>query len=226
MDWEDYQLELVDPSQVQCPGGPSEAIAGVCGQPWQNLVANAGDAHIMGASIELDFAFSDTFVVGMNAEWLEAETDSTLDLTGDGIVNVRKGNRLPITPELKAAAWATYYWPMDIIDGNGFVRLQWSYTGDSTSILEPTPDDGSSSNPQFKNESYNIGDLRIGVEGPTWEASVFINNLTDERATYSHEWGIYEYGQGSLVDGRTNVDRIYTNRPREMGLRFIKHFGG
>ena len=108
MDWEDYQLELVDPSQVQCPGGPSESIAGVCGQPWQNLVANAGDAHIMGASIELDFAFSDRFIVGMNAEWLEAETDSTLDLTGDGIVNVNKGNRLPITPELKASAWATY----------------------------------------------------------------------------------------------------------------------
>ncbi len=55
--------------------------------------------------------------------------------------------------------------------------------------------------------------------------AVVINNLTDERAQYSHEWGIYEFGQGNLAEGRSNVARIYTNRPREMGIRFIKHFG-
>ncbi len=225
MDWEDYQLELVDPSQNTCPDTGPAVIATICGQPWQNIVANAGDAHIMGATVEFDWAVSDSFIVGMNAEWLEAETDTTLDLNGDGEINVRKGNRLPIVPELKASAWATYYWPMEMIDGDGFVRLQWSYTGDSNNILEPNPVDNSNSNPQFNNASYNIGDLRVGVEGPTWEVSVFINNLTDERAQYSHEWGIYEFGQGNLAEGRSNVARIYTNRPREMGIRFIKHFG-
>ena len=99
--------------------------------------------------------------MGLNAEWLEAETDSTLDLNGDGAINVQKGNRLPIVPELKASAWATYYWPISALDGDAFVRLQWSYTGDSNNILEPNPVDSSNSNPQFNNKSYNIGDLRV-----------------------------------------------------------------
>ena len=71
--------------------------------------------------------------------------------------------------------------------------------------FSPNPVDSSNSNPQFNNKSYNIGDLRVGVEGPTWEASIYVNNLTDELATYSHEWGIYEYGQGNLAEGRPNV---------------------
>ena len=56
MDWEDYQLELVDPSNQGCPAdGPNE-IAGVCGQPWQVSIGNAGDAHILGVNAEFDWA--------------------------------------------------------------------------------------------------------------------------------------------------------------------------
>lgn len=226
MDWEDYQLELVDPSQIPCADGGPDEIAGVCGQPWQNIVANAGDAHILGFSMELDWAINENFVIGMNAEWLEAETDSTLDLNGDGNVNVEKGNQLPIVPEIKASAWATYSWPMSFIDsGMGFARFQISHQGKTNSILEPVAQDGSSSNPQFENDAYTIMDFRIGVETPTWELSLFVNNLNDERAHYQHSWGIYEYGQGHNGTGRDHVARIYTNRPREIGLRYIHRFG-
>ncbi len=34
MDWEDYQLELVDPSQNTCPPGGPAVIPNQCGQPW------------------------------------------------------------------------------------------------------------------------------------------------------------------------------------------------
>ncbi|MBT5683972.1 MAG: TonB-dependent receptor, partial [Gammaproteobacteria bacterium] len=95
MDWEDYQLELVDPSRLPCEGGEAK-IPGVCGQPWQAVVANAGDAHIQGITFEFDMVMSESFSVGMNAQWLEAETDSTLDLNGDGVLDVQKGNELPI----------------------------------------------------------------------------------------------------------------------------------
>ncbi len=224
MDWEDYQLELTDPSQIPCPDGG--AVAGVCGQPWQTVIANAGDAHIFGVSMEFDWAVSSNFVVGMNAEYLEAETDSTVDLNGDGFNNVEDGNRLPISPEWTGSAWAEYSWPIDYIKGNGFARLQWSYTDETLSILEPTPRDGNSANPQQVNDAFDIGDFSIGMQAQSWELSVFVNNITDEIAQYNHSWGIFEWGQASIQDGRPHVDRIFTNRPREIGVRFIKHFGG
>lgn len=215
MDWEDYQLELVDPSRLPCPDGEAK-IAGVCGQPWQAVVANAGDAHIMGLTFEFDMVLSENLSVGMNAQWLEAETDSTLDLNGDGILDVQKGNELPIVPELKSSAWATYVWPVNFVGAtDAYARLQWSYQSESNNIL--TNKDYEPANPQIENDSYSIGDFSIGLEANTWELSLFVNNITDERAEYTHLTGtmIAAYGARSR----------YTNRPREAGIRFTKHFG-
>ena len=215
MDWEDYQLELVDPSRLPCPGGEAK-IANVCGQPWQAVVANAGDAHIQGLTFEFDMVLSENLSVGMNAQWLEAETDSTLDLNGDGILDVQKGNELPIVPELKSSAWATYVWPVNFVGAtDAYARLQWSYQSESNNIL--TNKDYEPANPQIENDSYSIGDFSIGLEANTWELSLFVNNITDERAEYTHLTGtmIAAYGARSR----------YTNRPREAGIRFTKHFG-
>ena len=226
MQWDDYQLEIVDPSQNQCPaGGPSE-IPNLCGQPWQAVVANAGEAHIAGVTVELDYAVNDNWLLGFNGEWLQAETDSTLDLNGDGTINVQEGNRLPTVPELKFAAWVDYTWPMSSLRGDGFVRLQWSFTGDSFNILEPVSStDGNSADPRLLNEAYNIGDIRGGVRGEDWEASIYVTNITDERAAYTHQSGIFEWAFASATEGREHVARRYTNRPRELGVRYTKHWG-
>jgi iron complex outermembrane receptor protein len=134
MVWSDYQLELADPSSVDCVnpdtgvGDPDLAIPGVCGQPYQVVVANAGDAHISGLNIELDYVPSNNWVVGMNAEFMEAETDTSQDLDGDGGDDLVAGLRLPLVPEFKASAWAEYNW--NIMDGGygAYIRTQWSYT--------------------------------------------------------------------------------------------------
>jgi len=215
MDWEDYQLELVDPSRLPCEGGEAK-IPGVCGQPWQAVVANAGDAHIQGITFEFDMVMSESFSVGMNAQWLEAETDSTLDLNGDGVLDVQKGNELPIVPEWKASAWATYFWPVNFAGAtDAYARLQWSYQSESNNRLSNK--EYEPANPQIVNDSYSIGDFSVGMEADTWEVSLFVNNITDERAQYTHQTGtmIAAYGARSR----------YTNRPREWGVRFTKHFG-
>jgi iron complex outermembrane receptor protein len=226
MDWEDYQMELTDPSQQNCPDDGPTSIPKVCGQPWQTVLANAGDAHILGVQVELDWAVSANFLVGMNAEYREAETDSTLDMNGDGEPNVVKNSDLPISPEWTGAAWAEYSWPVDYVSGNGFARLQWSYTDESVSLLRNSPADGSTGNPQLKNNSYNIGDFSIGLQADTWEVSLFVNNITEEIAQYQHEQGTFLWGQGSAQDGRDHVSNVYTNRPREFGFRFTKRWGG
>jgi outer membrane receptor protein involved in Fe transport len=215
MDWEDYQLELVDPSYASCPGGGS--IANVCGQPWQNVVGNAGDAHILGANIEFDWAISSNWVFGMNAEWLGAENDTDLDLDGSGTPNVQKGQELPTVADLTGSAWLNYERPIERWGESIFARLQWSYRGESNNILEPTPADGSSPNPQITNPSHDIGDLTLGMRGNSWEVSLFVNNLTDERAVYQTESGAFEWGAASVTDGRAHTQKTYINRPREYG---------
>ncbi len=226
MDWEDYQLEIVDPSNDPCPEGGPSPIPNVCGQPWQNVVANGGDASIDGYSLEFDWAFTSNFYVGLNAEWLDAETQSTLDLSGDGIANILRGQRLPMSPEATGSAWASYNWPMPMFSGNGFARLQWSYNGDTLSNLEPNVLSDDEANPQYKNSAFDIGDLSVGVRTDDWEASLFVNNITDERAQLQHDWGIFLHTAASTQDGRAHHASITTNRPREMGVRFIYNFGG
>jgi hypothetical protein len=37
----------------------SVKTAGVCGQPWQNLVANVGQAHIGGVNVDVEYALTE-----------------------------------------------------------------------------------------------------------------------------------------------------------------------
>ena len=221
MDWEDYQLELIDPSREQCPEGGK--IPGVCGQPWQNVVGNAGDAHILGVNAELDWAVSQNWLFGMNVEWLEAENDT--DLTDIG-VDVTKGQQLPTVAEWTGSAWLNYERPIERWGNSVYARLQWSYRGSSVNIIDETPPDGSDPNPQLDVPSHDIGDFFVGMRGDSWDVSLFVNNLTDERAIYATGSGAYEWAAANLAEGRAHTQRDYVNRPREYGLRFIKRWGG
>jgi outer membrane receptor protein involved in Fe transport len=224
MDWEDYQLELVDPSNQQCPGGGGTSIPGVCGQPWQVSIGNAGDAHILGVNAEFDWALTQNWTFGMNAEWLEAENDTDLEDQG---LDVEDGDELPTVADWTGSAWLGYEQPLDYFGGTQFfARLQWSYRGESNNVIENTPADGSSANPQLENPESDIGDFFMGVRGDTWEVSAFVNNLTDERAVYTIGSGAFEWGAASAKDGRPHTQKSYINRPREYGLRLTKRWGG
>ena len=227
MVWKDYQHELTDPSSIDCDriGLPDDEIPAVCGQPWQRVVANLGKAHITGVNVELDVSPAENWVLGLNAEFMQAETDSEHDLNADGTPDIVPGLRLPLVPEFKAAAWAEYHWPTQMFGGsNAYVRTQWSYSGDTVSILEPISQ-LDSPNPQFVNDAYTIGDLRFGLQGDDWEASIFVNNLTDERADLTHNDGQFEWGAAQTAEGRPHTLRVFTNRPREVGVRYMKRWG-
>jgi outer membrane receptor protein involved in Fe transport len=225
MDWEDYQMEMVDPAygNDNCPGN-DDPIPNVCNQPWQVSIGNAGDAHILGVNAEFDWAMSQNWTFGMNAEWLEAENDTDMDHLG---LDIEDGDDLPTVADWTGAAWLNYEQPMDYFGGSSFyARLQWSYRGDSLNKIENDPADGSNANPQLENPESDIGDLILGVRGDTWEVSAFVNNLTDERAIYQIESGAFEWAAASSIDGRAHTQKSYVNRPREYGIRLIKRWGG
>lgn len=229
--WEDYQLQVVDPSQTPCIDpdtglpDPSLAVPGVCGQPWQSVIGNLGEAHIQGVNVELDYSPNENWMFGLNFEDMEAETDTAHDLDGDDIPNLTKGMRLPLVPTYKASAWIEYRQPTRLLGATEMsVRTQWSTAGDSLNRLEPlSPVD--EPNAQFGNPGYTIGDLRAGIVGEDWQFDVFVNNLTDERAWYTIGSGQYLWAAAQTVEGRAHHQNVYVNRPIEFGVRYMKRWG-
>ena len=68
-------------------------------------------------------------------------------------------------------------------------------------------------------------DFRVGLKTDAdWEIDFFISNLTDERAQYTRAAAYFELPFMSIQDGRMGHARIYTNRPREFGIRVSKRW--
>jgi outer membrane receptor protein involved in Fe transport len=213
MKWNDYQLEVVDPSNRPCdsdtlpPGSP-------CGQPWQKVVANVGNASSTGLEMQIDFLATENFTIGGNATWLDAKLDEDVEI---GII-VPAGSELPLSPSFKGSAYAQFDWPVDFLGADhAWLRLQWSYTGKMLNQVEPvTIDDGPA--PQIEQPAYNIGDLRFGLDSANWSMQLYIDNLTDERAVLFANPYEFDYFFGR--------SRVSVNRPRSFGIRWIQRFGG
>jgi outer membrane receptor protein involved in Fe transport len=219
MAWKDYQLEVIDPSQRPCgsPGAPPEPF---CGQPWQKVLGNVGDASSKGFELQVNAAATQNLTLGVNATWMESELDEGFNF----LVPVPAGSRLPLSPEFKGSFFAQYDQPVNWFGGranNAFVRFQYSHVGDMLNQVEPfvccdfdDPNFGPA--PQTLQPSYNISDLRVGVDGADWSMQLFVNNLTDERAVlFDNPFEFDEF----FGKGRQTI-----NRPREYGIRFIKRF--
>ncbi len=212
MKWEDYQLEVVDPSNRPC-GGENAPPEPNCGQPWQKVVANVGNARSKGLEVQFDWAATQNLSVGANATFLDAKLEDDVEI---GVL-VPAGTRLPLSPQVKGSAYAQYDWDVDWGSAtNAWVRLQWSWTGSMFNQVEPlTLDDGPA--PQIKQPAYNIGDLRFGLDSPKWSMQLYVNNLTDERAVLFANPYEFDYFFGR--------SRVNVNRPREFGIRWIQRFG-
>ena len=125
-----------------------------------------------------------------------------------------------MSPEIKGSVYGNYSWSAGFTDVEMFVRLQWAYTGDSLNQV----DANNTLWPQRTLQAYNIGDLRFGIVGRDWEVNLFIENLSDERAEIATD-NDFEHLFSNVQDGVSSYHRIYTNRPREYGVRFMKRWG-
>jgi hypothetical protein len=104
-----------------------------------------------------------------------------------------------------------------------FVRGQYSFTGETHTLLVPAP--LTDPNPSFDNDSYGLADLRFGLVAANgqWQVDLFVSNITDERAqldqgsTFAYMWG----RTGEYEHAHT----VYTVRPREYGLRISARWG-
>jgi outer membrane receptor protein involved in Fe transport len=215
--WDNYQIETLDPSFQPCQAGQS-SDTDPCGQPFQVVVANVGDAEQTGVEMELKAAPDDNWDLGLNLTYVQAETSEEFTVSradDDGNpIPVPKGSRLPNVPELKYSVFAQYTWPVNFGgSSDAYIRAQYTYQDDSLNQLEAyeaVPLE--SARGQFVQPSYGIADLRAGLRNEAWALELFVNNATDERAVLYDDDLFFEpfFGQR----------RVTTNRPREYGLRF------
>ena len=133
-----------------------------CGFPF---TGNAGDAHIYGAELEINALLVTGLVASINGSWNHAEyiANAVPDTTID--------ERLQEVPEVTAAASLNYR--HGIVEGLAFIgRIENNYVGsriDTTAQANFLP-------------SYDLTNIRAGVEGSNWTAVLFVNNVTNKLA--------------------------------------------
>jgi len=165
---------------------------------------NAGKARILGAELEVQArpaaGLDLTFTAGYNDGKLTEDTPSGLGDPNPGFA----GDRLPGVPRINLAASAQYVFPLLASGLDGFGRVDYSYTGNSTTTFN----DLSTANgipSHFEPAGYGLMNLRLGVRNARWTAALYVENATDKRADL-------------LIDNAGVTERVTRNRPRTVGL--------
>ncbi|MGI9224245.1 MAG: TonB-dependent receptor [Woeseiaceae bacterium] len=210
--WENYQIEAVDPSQRPC--GPTEVPeVDLCDQPFHVMVANVGDAEQTGVEFDLLASPNETLDFGFSATWVDAKTSEAFSVS-DPDVLVPEGTKLPNVPEWKLNTFAQFTWPIQLMgQSDMYARIQYTWQDESRNQLEDfVAEPLVSARGTFIQPSYGIADAKLGIAANNWVLEAFVSNLTDERAVL--------YSDDLFFDPFWGGRRVTVNRPREYGLRF------
>jgi iron complex outermembrane recepter protein len=133
-----------------------------CGFPF---TSNAGDAHIYGAELEINAILIPGLVASLNGSWLHAE------YIANAVPSTTIDERVQDVPEVTASASLAYR--RGITDSLALIgRIDNNYVGsriDTTAQANYLP-------------SYDLTNIRAGVEGGRWTAVLFVNNVTNRLA--------------------------------------------
>ena len=173
---------------------------------------NAGEATVTGAEFELSWQPTDkldiTASLGLNDGELSRdvpESDNP-DNPNPGF----KGDTLPGVADMTASASIQYTSPIEQWGMDWFLRADLQYTGESQTTFNEL------STAQFQPSHFKLGDysllnLRLGLIGERWGASLFVDNVFDERAVI-------------LRDNNAYALRTTRNRPRTIGVKLTANF--
>ena len=195
MQWDDIQIQVNDPFAFSLG------------------IVNFSEAEIDGFEGEISWLPAAGWDITANFAFINAEIseDNTIEEDGVVIAEVSDGTQLPIAPEEKGSIAIQYTFQRDLFEAEPFVRLDWAYVGDSVNSLDGTESivftQGATDQP-----SYDIGNLRMGLDAAQWSATFYVNNITDENAKqfYNNRWG--------------SKQRVSINKPRNIGLTLRYRF--
>jgi iron complex outermembrane receptor protein len=199
MKWDNFAVQIEDPQpgvfQLGFVNLPSATIRGI----------EADFVMSLAEGWELDGTFSrnDTQTEAANFV-VESDDGETYAFP------VAEGSRLPLTPDWSASLGLEYRPQARLLGARPFARLDYSYVGDSVNALEGIEAVVGSGLVALQ-ENYQVGDVRFGLEGEHWQGSIFVDNISDERAQL-------------YVNNRWNAQRLSINRPRTIGIQVRYNF--
>jgi iron complex outermembrane receptor protein len=169
-----------------------------CGFPF---TGNAGDAHIYGTELEISTLITSGLVFSVNGSWLHAE------YIANAVPATTIDDRVQEVPEVTASGSLAYRHPIN--DSLSFIsRIDNNYVGsriDTTAQANYLP-------------SYDLTNIRAGVEADHWKAELFVNNVTNRVALLSNSPAI---NVAIPTFNRTSMEQ-----PLTFGIDLSYHFGG
>ena len=169
-----------------------------CGFPYTD---NAGYAQIHGFEAEISASVAPGLVLSANAGYSHAVFVGDNRETG-----ITSGTAVQDVPEWTSSAGATYRHPIGQ-DRSLLVRLDNSYVSghyDATAQINHLP-------------SYDLTNLRVGVEADRWSAALFAKNLFNKAAQFSDV--------PAINVSVPQFNRIAVSQPLTIGVDFNYHFG-
>jgi len=164
--------------------------------------ANAGNAHVKGAELEIQAIVVPELVVSANAGYSDAA------LVSSSLVNAGFNPGTPIqeVPRWTSTASIAYRHGLS----NGLTLMA---RADNTYVASRT-DETYSVNTL---SGYDLANVRMGVESDRWSVALFVNNVADKRALLN-----------DITQDATNLptfNRVALNQPRTAGIDFNYRFG-
>ena len=194
--WENIQVQAEDPQDNIFTLG----------------IANFPEAEIDGVEVWLSWLPDDHWSIEATLGYNDGELSEadTLFAGTDGAITVPVGTELPIVPDLKGHLKVMYSFDTPFLGGYPYVMGRFTYTGESVNSLagiESSP----FSSPVVTQDAWHTLDLQFGVEADQWDASIFIDNISDEEADL-------------FFNNRFAQQRLSINPPRTIGINFRYRF--
>jgi iron complex outermembrane receptor protein len=174
---------------------------------------NGDAATINGGEIEIGGHVSKALQVrlGLGYEKTKISDPGALGLSGIGIA---AGSRILDTPAVTASIGAVYTQPLtDSIDG--FVSADYSYTGNSVSLLNG----GGGS--ESTRPGYSLANMRFGIDREKAEFSLNIHNLTNAKPNLG-DIGYVGYAQYSAAG--SVIPQVATLQPLTVIFQYKQSF--
>jgi outer membrane receptor protein involved in Fe transport len=205
-DWDDFQFSFL-------------------GENGLTNVANGGQAELQGIEMDLQWAATDDLTLYGGMAIQKSEMKGTfcklIDpdgnplgeedcLDADPTAFAPSGIRLPTTPKFKANLTARYEFALGGLES--FWQGSLVHNGSSRSALLPIE-----AEVLGDQDAYTLVDMSFGIGKENWEAELFVDNLTDDRAS------LYNYSE---CDVSVCGEIVYSvvQRPRTIGLKFTQKF--
>ena len=166
---------------------------------------NAGEAESKGFEVEINAAPSDNLTLTAGVGY----TDAKITDTG-GVAGVRIGDKIQGVPDWTITSSLQYDFDLTG-EWGGIFRADANYYGESFSS-----NNEASSETQRLRDSWSAANIRLSAVKEKIEVTLFVDNLTDERANLADSRSI-----AAETPGR---QRLVTNRPRTIGIEARMRF--